>query len=108
MSERTAKIRELLLQYSGQYIAQQAHRDALITPTQAVVSRDLRQATIFVSVFPEEFETSALGFLKRHRSKFRAFLRKNTRLPVLPFISFELDGGEKNRQRIDEIVRSTK
>lgn len=108
MSERTEKTREILLKYAGLYIAEEAHRDALITPTNVALGSDLRQATIFISVFPEEFEESALGFLRRHRNKFRSFLKKKTRLNMLPFITFELDGGEKNRQRIDEIVRSTK
>ena len=44
-----------------------------------------------------------LAFAKRKRSEFREYLKKHSALQRLPTVDFEIDYGEKNRQRIDEI-----
>lgn len=105
MSVRENKAAELLTQLAGQYIAREAGRTTLITPTHTDIGRDRKNATIFVSVFPTEEGEHALTFLTRHKDLFREFLKKHSRLAVLPYIRFELDYGELNRQRIDELSR---
>ena len=48
-------------------------------------------------------EKAALDFLKRIRSEFRTHLMEKARMRRIPFFDFEIDYGEKNRQKIDEI-----
>jgi ribosome-binding factor A len=94
-----------ILHLAGEYIAREAGRGTLITPTRADLSPDRKNATIFVSVFPDSERDHALAFLVRHRDLFRQYLKQHGRFAVLPFIRFEFDYGEENRQRLDEISR---
>lgn len=96
----------MLLELAAKYIAREAGRSTLITPTRAHLSSDGKYATIFVSVYPTDQGKHAITFLMRHKDDFRAFLKESrVRFPVLPYISFEIDYGELNRQRLDELSR---
>ncbi|MBL1434335.1 ribosome-binding factor A [Candidatus Wolfebacteria bacterium] len=105
MTDRQKKIREEMMKIAGEYISREANRNNLITVTDASISPDLKQLTIFVSVYPNDNEQGALAFLKRHRNDFRSFVKQRISFKVLPFVDFKIDEGEKNRQRIDEILR---
>jgi ribosome-binding factor A len=94
-----------LLHLAADYIAREAGRGTLITPTRVDISPDRKNATIFVSVFPDGERDHAMAFLARHRDEFRQFLRQHGRFAILPFITFEFDYGEQNRQRLDEVSR---
>lgn len=83
----------------------ESNGEALITVTSCNVSPDLKNATLYISVLPEEKENAALGFCKRRRAKLRQALKKNLHTKVVPFVDIELDMGEKNRRRIDELLR---
>lgn len=106
MSDRQEKVCDTLLTLAGTYIAREANRDTLITPTSATISPDLKQATIYISVFPDTKEKQALAFLERHERDFRGFIKGNMHFKVLPFVKFAIDHGEKNRQRIDELLHT--
>lgn len=105
MGIRDQRASSILLEKAADYIAREAGRTTLITPTRADISSDRKNATIYVSVFPTEHEDAALAFLKRHKDLFRTYLKKAARYPVLPYIFWELDYGERNRQHLDEISR---
>lgn len=107
MSTRDDKAASLLLHAAGEFIAREAGRFTLITPTRADIGGDRKNATIYVSVFPDADTPRALAYLERNRDEFRQFLKKESRLSVLPFVRFELDEGERNRQRLDELSRET-
>jgi len=104
MTERQSKIREEMIKIAGEFISREANRNNLITVTDASISPDLKQSTIFISVFPNDNEQGALAFLKRHRNDFRSFVKQRISFKVLPFVDFKIDEGEKNRQRIEEIL----
>lgn len=103
MSIRDNKTASLLVHLAGNFIAQEAGRGTLITPTRAEISRDHKHVTIFVSVFPDQHKDDALAFLLRRKDDFRDFLKTKSRLSRLPFIQFEFDYGEANRQHLDDI-----
>jgi ribosome-binding factor A len=102
---RKGKAASNLLHLAGEYIAREAGRNTLITPTRTDISPDRKNATIFVSVFPDAERDHAMAFLVRHRDLFRQYLKQHGRFAMLPFIKFEFDYGEENRQRLDEISR---
>lgn len=105
MSARDERAVSILLENVGRYIAREAGRGTLITPTRATFSKDRKNATIFVSVYPEAQEGKAIDFLMRHKDLFRNELKKTTRFTRLPFIWFEIDQGERARQHLDEVTR---
>lgn len=94
----------MITELAAQYIAREAGRTTLITPTRTDLGRDGKHATIFISVYPTEEGPHALTFLMRHKDLFRTWLKTHARFPVLPYIQFEIDYGELNRQRLDELA----
>ena len=99
------KINEELRKAAGDFVAREAGRESLITPTRADVSPDLKKATIYFTVIPDSAEENALNFMRRKRSDFKHYL-KRLHFKVLPFVDFQIDYGEKNRLEIEEISQS--
>jgi len=77
---------------------------SLLTVTRAELTEDGKHATIFFTVFPDTFEKTALEFAKRKRSEFKEFVKENSQLGRIPLLDFEIDSGEKNRQKIDSLL----
>ena len=105
MINRTEKIANIIKELSAQFLEKENNHTSLLSVTSCTVSPDLKRATIFISVLPIEKERGALGFAKRNRGELRAFLKKNLNIKNIPFIDIDIDQGEKNRQRIDELLR---
>ncbi|KKW24441.1 MAG: Ribosome-binding factor A [Candidatus Kaiserbacteria bacterium GW2011_GWB1_52_6] len=105
MSRREVQVSETLAHLAADFLARESNRESLITVTRASLSPDLKHVTVFISVIPEKFEATALAFVKRQQKEFRAYIRAHSRLGLLPSVDFEVDYGEKNRQRIDDLTR---
>jgi ribosome-binding factor A len=103
MTLRQEKVKENIKHLVAQFLEKESNGTSLITVTDTNVSKDLKKATIFITVLPDSSEDSALNFAKRKRSDIRGFIRKKLQMRILPFLDFEIDKGEKNRQRIDEL-----
>jgi len=106
MSLRQEKVAKLLKEISAKFLQKESSGQSLITITDCKVSSDLKKATIFISVLPEKSEEFALNFIKRKRRDLRDHIKHNTSMKVLPFIDVEIDMGEKNRQKIDELIKT--
>jgi ribosome-binding factor A len=105
MSKKEEQTKEALIHLAGEFLAREAGPQSLITVTRAEMSPDMKYITLFISVFPESEEKKALEFCKRERSAFRDFVIDKSSLHFPPTLDFELDIGEKNRQRIDDLTR---
>ena len=103
MNDRDEKLRELIREVSAEFLQRESNYTSLITVTDVSVSDRGNRATIFFTVLPVDKEKGALGLLKRKRAEFREYFAKKARMRALPFFDFEIDAGEKNRQKIDEI-----
>jgi ribosome-binding factor A len=104
--DRTEKVANLIKELSAQFIERESNGTSLVTVTYATCSPDLKRATIFITVFPEDKEKAALDFAKRNRGELRDYLKKNIEIKNIPFVDIEIDKGEKNRQKIDELLRN--
>lgn len=103
---RQEKLANQIKELAAVFLGRENNRTSLLTVTSATCSPDLKRATIFITVFPGSKEQSALQFAKRRRKEFREFLKKNMTIKIIPFIDFAIDLGEKNRQKIDELLRN--
>ena len=56
------------------------------------------------TVFPETMEKTALEFAKRKRGELKQFVIDNSRIGFVPQLDFAIDLGEKNRQKIDQLL----
>ncbi len=100
---RDEKMKDFIRATAADFVQRESNGTSLITITNVSVSDRGSEATIFFTVLPIDKEKAALDFLKRMRSEFRDYLMKKSRMRRIPFFDFEIDDGEKNRQKIDEI-----
>ncbi|MBU6323123.1 MAG: ribosome-binding factor A [Patescibacteria group bacterium] len=105
MSRHNDKAMELIRHVAAAYIAREANRDALITPTRVALSDDGMRAMVYVSVFPDTSRSAALSFLSRHTPDFHEYLKKESRFARLPSVRFAFDEGEENRRHLDDLSR---
>jgi ribosome-binding factor A len=105
-SHRSEQVSQLIMQHASEFLERESNRRSLVTVTRADLAPNFKYVTIFLSVLPESEEKPALDFAKRQRSAFRDYLMKHSRLHPVPTVDFELDYGEKNRQRVDELTRN--
>jgi ribosome-binding factor A len=104
MSEiKTERVKEIIRQKASEFLERESNHNTLITVTRVTLSPSGDKALILFTVLPEDKEKGALDFAKRMRSNFRDFLKTETKLFKLPFIDFNIDLGEKNRQKIDSL-----
>jgi|SRR3989344_2102862 len=107
MSARNEKIKEILRDLGARFLLLNGNKSSLITVTRVELTGDEKRATIFFTVFPEQFEKTALEFAKRKRSEFKEFVKENGKLGRIPQLDFEIDLGEKNRQKIDNLLNQS-
>ena len=107
MSNRDERIREILRDMGARFLSINGNGTSLMTVTSVELTRDEKRATIFFTVFPEKFQKTALEFAKRKRSQFKKFVKENSKLGKIPQMDFEIDLGEKNRQKIDSLLNKS-
>ncbi len=105
MAYRQEKIIEQIHHISADFLERESNRGSLITVTSVILSDDAKNATIYVTVLPDNKEKAALDFLKRKRSEFKAYFREKASIGKIPFFDFEIDLGQKNAVRIDELLQ---
>jgi len=106
MSIQDERVREQLKELAARFLAMEGNKSSLMTVTNVEMSKDGKSASILFTVFPEEFEKTALEFAKRKRSEFKKFVKDHVSFGRIPSLDFRIDIGEKNRQRIDEISQN--
>ena len=105
-STKTEKLREALRHAAAEFMSQESNLTSLITVTNIHLTPRADRATILITVFPDDKEKEALDFCARQGGALRDFIGQRVSLQRLPYISFALDVGEKNRQRLDELSNS--
>lgn len=103
MDSRNEKIEQQLVSLAAQFFNRESNRTSMITVTRSLLFSRGSRATIFITVFPESDEESALNFAKRKRTDLKDYIRKNTRIGNIPQLEIEIDQGDKNRRAIEDI-----
>ena len=104
MKNREYKLKDIIKEVSAKFLNIESNRASMMTVTDVRISKDGKYATIFFTVYPSDKEKAALDFAKRKRAEFRDFAKKNIKAGRIPFFDFEIDAGEKHRQKIDSIL----
>ena len=76
-----------------------------VTITQVKLSPDLRHATVFVTVMPEEQREESLTALNRARPFLRRVLARESGLRFTPDLGFHYDDVFEGGQRVEQILR---
>ncbi len=103
-SARQDKMRQLLREIVSKFFARESGPRSLITVTDVTISPDFKRATVYITTIPTSEEERALEFAKRKRSDLRDFIADTAKLRTLPVFEIKIDEGERNRQRIDELL----
>lgn len=103
--DKREKLVSVLREAAGNHLAEKRFEKTMVTVTSVDLSKNLKKATICVSIFPEDKEKIIIQKLNRGKGLFAKYIKKNTRISLVPLLSFSIDRGEKHRQKIDEISK---
>ncbi|MEI6420004.1 MAG: ribosome-binding factor A [bacterium] len=103
---RDEKVYDAIKKVAAEFLQRESNHMSLITVTDVKVSKDGKLATILITVLPVHKEPEAIAFLKRMRREFRDYFMSKIRMGRIPTFDFDIDRGEKHRQRIDELTVS--
>lgn len=106
MSQKDDKLKELIHELAAEYFSRESNRQSLITVTGVEIGARGARAKILATVLPVEQEEAAIGFMHRQLTDFKRYVMEHSKIQRIPFFEVELDKGEKNRQRLDEIARN--
>ncbi|MES2470719.1 MAG: ribosome-binding factor A [Patescibacteria group bacterium] len=100
---RDNKMKDEVKRLASEFLLRESNFTSLITITDVRMTDRGKQALILFTVLPEDKQDEALNFLKRKRAEFRDHVMNGSRISRVPFFDFDIDTGEKNRQKIEEI-----
>ncbi|MEX1027108.1 MAG: ribosome-binding factor A [Candidatus Paceibacterota bacterium] len=105
MARRKEQVAELLKKEAAAYLNDISPTNCLVTVTNATISSDYQHATIYITVFPDEHTENILTLTEKNIYGLKEYMKSHTQLSRIPWLTVELDRGEKHRQRIDELSR---
>jgi ribosome-binding factor A len=103
--QQQARTEEELAHVIAEFLNRESNRQSLVTVTRVSLNDARTILTAYVSVFPDSEGEHALEFLERQRDAAHEYVRAHTRPQRSLGIRFELDRGEENRRRIDELSK---
>ncbi len=98
------KLKDQIHKWAAEFLQRESSGQSLITVTDVQLSHEAKEATVLFTVLPEEKQDVALEFARRQLGEFREYMNKKIKTGRMPFFHFDIDRGEKHRQRIDEII----
>lgn len=110
MSERMIKINELILQQLGGIINRVVEMpEIFVTILRVTTSVDLKYATVYVGVLPDEQADYAVHKLNLLSKRLQAELNKKIVLRSIPRLEFRLNkGGQQPDESIDDLLDKIK
>lgn len=102
---REEKLNAHLQKVLAEFLREELGVSPLVSVTRVEVRRGLKSARAFITVFPEKEGVAVLAQLEKRHGALMRYLAAHTRMKYIPSVSFEIDIGEKNRQRIEELLR---
>ena len=102
---RTNRLGDELRDIAARFLEESSDRSSLLTITRVELLSDGKLLRCYLSVFPPAKQAVAVGFANRNTSALRDFVASTTKMRFTPRFEFVPDQGEKNRQRIDELLR---
>lgn len=105
LNPKIERINKEMKKLFGEFIEKESNKSSLITITRCEISRDRKNIDVFISVLPVEKEQQVLSFLQRRKWDARDYMKKRIQTRVIPYVHFKIDEGEKNRQKIDRLLK---
>lgn len=103
-NSKLEKINKEMRKLFAQFIEKESNKESLVTITRCEISSDRKNIDVLVTVFPQDKEQQVIRFLDRRKWDAREYMKKRIQTRVIPFVTFKIDEGEKNRQKIDQLL----
>lgn len=108
-SRKQKKVARLIKdQVAGLMIHTMPDSAGLVSVTRVEISKDLRTADIFVSVFGSLNDTDVIELLRSQTGSYRKAIASSTKLKYNPVLIFRIDPLPGLGARIDELISQTK
>lgn len=101
--KKREKTEEIIHRLAAKFILENSSIGSLITVTRVGLSPTGKEGKIFFTTLPENQEDTVLKFLIRKTPEFKKYIRDKSRLGLIPDVNFQIDYGERNRQRLDQL-----
>ncbi len=101
---RATQIADLIRDHLAGWI----HRDFtgfFVSVNQITLSPDIKNATAWITVYPENKQTSVLRDLKKNSRKYSSELRKVIQRHNVPVLDFAVDTSAEDEARISELLK---
>ena len=109
MMRRVQKVAELLRQQLAEMIEEVIPEElGLVTVTGVMVSADLKNATVYISCLEKSSEKEVLAKLKGETPEFHHTLGRTLEIRYTPKLSFKVDRGLEQINRVEEILGKVK
>ena len=111
MPTKTNEFREERLNSSikeivGEFLEREvALAGTLLTVTRIIFKDNATRAQVFVTVYPESKEKETIKAIEKSLRSLRLFVKEKIKTRIIPFFEFRIDAGEKNRERVEELLR---
>ncbi|MDO8554980.1 MAG: 30S ribosome-binding factor RbfA [bacterium] len=103
-ARRKEKAVSLLSRLIPEFIKKFSFGKTIVTVTRLEVSDDLRTVKVFIGAYPQADEARTMALLAKKNKEIRKYIGSHIRWKFLPELIFLIDEGEKNRQRIEELL----
>lgn len=106
MSRRTEQVSSLLKEVVGEYLTEHVEFEpgTLVTVTRVDTPPDLNNATVYVSILPDNRKGSALEILRKLTGRMDKALFHKMAMKKVPRLHFRIDEQELYAQEIDRIL----
>lgn len=104
MEFRKERMASLIKDIASSFLKLKGESGILISATRVGISRDFKNVTVFISVFPENKGDYVLDILKDKNWELRNYAKKQLKIKFLPQFKFEMDKEEKARQRMEKVL----
>lgn len=126
-ARRQEKMKSLLRRLVSEFLLRMDFKNQIISVMEVRISENLRFAKIFLSVYPVRSKTcqpaneskirtsngiypekeseKILESVKSKTGEIKKYLASKVKIKFMPEMEFKIDEGEKNRQRIEEILK---
>ncbi len=107
-SRRQARMEHFFAEETSRFLIGERVRGVFVTVTRAELLKEAGGLIVFVTVLPENKEKGVFEKLKKSAGRLRAYLSNALQGRAVPEIKFEIDIGEKNRAKIDDLIAESR
>ena len=91
--------KKLIAQFLGPHI-----EGGVVTVVECSVSKDVEHAKVSIAVYPHDKKESVMLNVQEKQKELQDFLRKHTRMKSVPRVTFSIDRGEEQREKISKLL----